>query len=81
MPFERQVTYLNLIVESVTIDEISPHICKLALSFKPPIVGTLTGYLMRPHGEPIKWRDEEKEAIQQLYGHLWRKRMCCCLGA
>jgi hypothetical protein len=62
MPFERQVTYLNLIVESVTIDEISPHICKLALTFKPPIVGTLTGYLMRSHGEPIKWRDEEKEA-------------------
>jgi len=67
MPFERRKLYTNLIVESVTMQEVAPHILKLILTFKPPIVGTITGYVLRENCGQHTWADAENDAIRTWY--------------
>lgn len=67
MPFERQRRYASLIVGAVTMEEVSPHILKLVITYKPPIQCTLTGYVMRNNCGQHAWTDEENRIIDNRY--------------
>jgi hypothetical protein len=67
MSFERQKRYVTLIVESVTMEEVSQHVLKLVLTYQPPIVCTLTGYVLREKCGLRAWTDEENQSIRTLY--------------
>ena len=67
MPFERQRRYASLIVASVTMEEVSPHVLKLVLTYKSPILCTLTGYVLREKCGLRTWTDEENGFIHTLY--------------
>ena len=64
LPFERQKRYVTLIVASVTMEEVSPHVLKLVLTYKPPIQCTLTGYVLRNNCGQHAWTDEDNTAIR-----------------
>jgi hypothetical protein len=66
-PIGRQQRYVSLIVESVTMEEVSPHVLKLAMTFKSPIDCTLTGYVLRSNSGQRKWTDEELCMLQTFY--------------
>ncbi len=67
LPFANQQRYVSLILQSVTMEEVGPHILKLVATFKSPIVATLTGYVLREHCGQHTWTDAENEAIRWLY--------------
>ncbi|MGZ3616983.1 MAG: hypothetical protein ACXWOL_08990 [Ktedonobacteraceae bacterium] len=67
MPFELQQRFVRLIVKSVTMVEISPHILRMELTYKPPIGIMQTGYVLRKHGDKPPWLDAETQVIRQLY--------------
>jgi len=67
MPFERQRRYATLIVASVTMEEVSPLVLKLVLTYKSPILCTLTGYVLREHCGQRGWTDEENTILNSKY--------------
>ncbi len=72
MPFERQQRYVRLIIAGVTMEEVAPRILKLAVTFKPPIMGSLTGYVMRTNAGQHAWTGEEETALRSYYTYADR---------
>ena len=67
MPFALQQRFVRLIVKSVNMVEVSPHILRMELAYKPPIGVMQTGYVLRKHGDKTPWLAEEVQAIRDLY--------------
>ena len=67
MPFELQQRFIRLIVKSVNMVEVSPHILRMELTYKQPIGVMQTGYILRKHGDKPPWLDAETQAIRDLY--------------
>ncbi len=59
--------FVLLLVQRVELTEVSPHILKITLTFKPPIGCTTTGYLWRVRGDKAAWSDEELSTLRRLY--------------
>lgn len=67
MPFERQQRFVTLLIQSLDMVQVSPHLLALTLVFKPPVGITLHGFLFRKHGERVAWTDAELSFIKDFY--------------
>ena len=67
LSFERQKRFVHLLIERVDLQEVSPHVVQLDITFKPPIAGTMQGFVWREDGGNKKWSDHENKVLAQLY--------------
>lgn len=73
LKFNKQLRFVNLVTESVTISSASPHFIKMEIAFKPLLDCNVIGYVYRRKGEHgNKWDEDELKALEEIYPHADR---------
>lgn len=72
MRFESKQQFVRVLIEKVNIEDVAPHILKIAIHFKAPFSTVMTGHLWRRKGSKPGWSTEENTALKALYPHADR---------
>ncbi len=67
MEFENKQRFVKLLVETINIQDVTPHILKIDILLKAPFSATMTGHMYRYHPGKPAWTDEEIDALKVLY--------------
>ena len=67
LSFQQQKEFVNLVVDKVVGEELSPHWFKLTIYWNAPYGMVDTGYIWRQDGGADIWTEKDKDTFRSLY--------------